>query len=108
MREPHNALEQWLLSAFDVCVTAIGLMKSQGKDTTQLEERLHGIMKSLQDFSVEVSGQMKQFLCEQLAAQGFVVSPDEIQVVPVPVGQTPEGFLQSLTESDRKNDPTLN
>jgi len=107
MRTPQNEVEHWLLGAFNTCTTAIGLMKSQGKDTTQLEERFHEVLKSLQDFAVELDEQMKQFLCERLAAQGLVVSPGA--VVPVPVGKTPEEFLQTLTgESDQVTDLKLN
>jgi hypothetical protein len=109
MRDPQTEIEKWLLGAFGTCTTAIGLMKSQGKDTAKLEERFHEILKSLQDFAVELDGQMKQFLCERLATQGLVVSPEEIKVVPVPMGKTPEEFLQTLNgESEQETDPTLN
>lgn len=109
MRTPQNEIEQWLLGAFNTCTTAIGLLKSQGKDTAQLEEHFHAILKSLQDFAVELDEQMKQLLCERLAAQGLVVSPGEITVVPVPMGKTPEEFLQTLNgESEQETDPTLN
>lgn len=109
MRDPQTEIEQWLLSACGTCTTAIGLMKSQGKDTAKLEERFHEILKSLQDFAVELDEQMKRFLCERLADQGLIVSPGEITVVPVPAGKTPEEFLQTLTgESEQETDPTLN